>query len=277
MTNTSSEQIKLPTISIVTPSFNQGRYIEETILSVLNQHYPKLEYIIIDGGSTDGSVEIIRKYEDRLAYWVSEKDRGFADAINKGFRKATGDIFFWINSDDLLMKGALYIVGHFFARFPHRKVVFGDRLIIDHRSNIVRKMRFHFYSNHLFPNHRNIGQEATFWRREIFYQVGGIDESLNYAIDLDLWCRFARIDKIYHIPFFLGAFRQQDSSKTSTIGAVGKKERDRIVKKYYGSLPPAWRVKLFGYYVGMKRRLYHRLGVTWLRRLVYLNILRLRT
>lgn len=261
--------MRLPKISIVTPSYNQAHFIEETMLSVLSQDYPNFEYIVIDGGSTDGSVDIIKKYNDKLAYWVSEKDRGFADAINKGFSKATGDIFFWINSDDLLLKNALKIVGSYFARYPNTQVVFGDRWIINDKSQKTMEMRFHFYHDKLFRHYKNIGQEATFWRKDIFKQVGGIDESLNYAIDLDLWCRFSKLTKLKHLPFFLGAFRQQPESKTSTIGDVGKAEREKIVAKYFGSLPTDGQVGRYGLFMAIARRLYRRLGITALRRYYY--------
>lgn len=268
--------MSLPRISIVTPSYNQRQYIEETILSVLNQDYPNFEYIIIDGGSTDGSVDIIRRYSGRLAFWVSEKDNGFAEAINKGFRKATGEIFFWINSDDVLVKDALKIVGNYFAKFPDAQVVFGDRYIIDEKSARVRDMRFHFYHSQLFRNYKNIGQEATFWRREIFTSVGGIDESLHYAIDLDLWCRFSLRTKLHYIPFFLGAFRQQPGSKTSSINNVGKLERDRIVTKYFGKLPTPWQIILYNSFIALCRRLYRRSGVSAVRKYYYTRLLNLR-
>lgn len=265
----------LPKISIVTPSYNQARYIEETILSVINQDYPNFEYIIIDGGSTDGSVEIIRKYSTRLAFWVSEKDNGFADAINKGFRKATGDILFWINSDDLLMNEALKIVGRYFARFSKAQVIFGDRWIIDENSRKIRDVRFHFYHCGFFKNYRNIAQEATFWRRDIFELVGGLDESLQYAIDLDLWCRFSKISTLHYLPFHLGAFRQQPGSKTSTMNIIGKQERDAILIKYFEHLPSQRQVLLFSFFVGSLRRLFRRLGVTALRRYYFSLLLKL--
>jgi len=129
--------MNLPKISIVTPSFNQGQYIEETILSIVNQNYPNLEYIIIDGGSTDNTVEIIKKYEKHLAYWVSEKDKGQSEAINKGFRKATGDIVCWINSDDFFMPGSLLKVGERFAKDNSLDLLNGHCLLIDEHSNIL--------------------------------------------------------------------------------------------------------------------------------------------
>src|SRR5688572_17237201 len=169
--------MNLPKISIVTPSFNQGQYIEETILSIVNQNYPNLEYIIIDGGSTDNTVEIIKKYEKHLAYWVSEKDKGQSEAINKGFRKATGDIVCWINSDDFFMPGSLLKVGERFAKDNSLDLLNGHCLLIDEHSNIL--------SNHFILKQKKwyaergiyyVSQPSMFWKRKILDEVGLLRE-----------------------------------------------------------------------------------------------------
>jgi len=246
----------LPKISIITPSYNQGKYIEQTILSVLAQDYPNFEYIIIDGASSDNSVEIIKKYSDKLAYWVSEPDKGFADAIHKGFQRANGEILYWLNSDDLLFPNALKTVGSFFYAYPNVDVVFGDRHIIDCWSKLIMKQRYCFYTEWLFKYGKSIPQECTFWRKDIYWKVGGLNQALNYAIDLDLWCRFAATGTIRHIPFYLGAFRRHDEGKSSTIYSKGRTEALAILTKYYGKYPSEKVKRMFNFTVGWLRRFY---------------------
>jgi len=171
-----------PRISIITPSYNQGQFLEETILSVLNQNYPNLEYIIIDGGSTDNSVEIIKKYEDRLAYWVSEKDRGQTHAINKGFKRATGDIVNWLNSDDLLEQGALKILAKEIEKNPAADFYFGDFSVIDSegRKLFYRKSPPYQFAT-LFWGRQLSSQPAVFFRRNLLENIGYLDENLNFC------------------------------------------------------------------------------------------------
>ena len=162
-----------PKISIVTPSYNQVKFLERTILSILNQNYPNLEYIIIDGGSTDGSVEIIKKYEKYLACWVSEKDKGQSDAINKGFKKASGDIIAWQNSDDIYLPGVFEKVALLFSKRKDMDVVFGNIYLIDENDNILRDIRYVPFSLKSFLYEGcNITNQATFWRRSEERRVG---------------------------------------------------------------------------------------------------------
>ena len=156
-----------PKISIVTPSYNQAQFLERTILSVLNQNYPNLEYIIIDGGSTDGSVEIIKKYEKYLAYWISEKDKGQAHAINKGFEKATGELVGWQNSDDIYLPNAFYKVVEIFREKPDYDVYFGNIYFIDESDSIIRDLRFvKFSSFSLIYEGTVLANQATFLKKK---------------------------------------------------------------------------------------------------------------
>ena len=158
-----------PKISVVTPSFNQGRYIEATIKSVLDQGYPNLEYIIMDGGSTDGTVEIIERYSDRLAYWVSEEDEGQTDALIKGFDRASGDILCWLCSDDLFEASTLQEVAETFVRNPDWDVVYGDSFWIDAVGRPIRfKREIPYYRFIWMYDHNYLPQPSTFWRRGIY-------------------------------------------------------------------------------------------------------------
>ena len=259
----------LPKISIVTPSFNQGQFLEESICSVINQEYSNLEYIIIDGGSSDNSVEIIRKYENHLHYWVSEKDTGFSEAINKGFKKATGDIFSWLNSDDILLPGALNTISRFFQQFPRVGIVYGDRLIIDEQSNVLAKRQDCFFSPIFFRFEKSIPQESTFWRKDLFYQVGGLDEELNYAIDFDLWCRLSKITKIKYIPFLIGAFRKQPLQKSQNFRLVGDQEKYNTITTNFGWYPPKSFKKIFKYTLIILKKIYIKFGIHQLRIIYY--------
>jgi len=212
-----------PRISIVTPSYNQGRFIEETIRSVLLQGYPNLEYIIIDGGSKDGSFEIIRKYEKWLAFRVSEPDRGQAHAINKGFARATGEIIGWLNSDDRLCRGALEIVGRHFDKSVD--FIFGQRRVIDEQGNRIKDtvisarnpQKYQIYSL------GTLNQEACFWRRSAYLSVEGLDESYSYAFDYDLFLKLSAEIKgrWRNVPEFIGEFRIHPRQKTATRDSDG--------------------------------------------------------
>lgn len=235
----------LPSISIVTPSFNQAEYLEETIQSVLSQDYPNFEYIVIDGGSTDGSVEIIERYASYLRYWVSEPDRGQADAIVKGFQHATGEVLSWLNSDDVYLPGALSKVGEIFCRWPELGFVTGDYVRIGADSRIVRCLRLPKLKVGLyFPTMNWIAQPSAFFTREAFVGVGGLDIGLGYSMDYDLWCRFITHGvKSRHIRAYLSAFRRHPSSKGVTQGkTVPVIENGIIVQRYYYGVRPRRRL-----------------------------------
>jgi glycosyltransferase involved in cell wall biosynthesis len=204
-----------PRISIVTPSFNQCRFIEETIRSVLLQGYPDLEYIIIDGGSTDGSADIIRKYEPWLASWTSGPDRGQSDAVNKGWQRASGEIVAYLNSDDTYQPGALARAAECFAAWPDTLLAYGDAGLIDEDSARLRNHRMRPLSMlQLVCWHPLVPQPAVFLRRSALQTAGGLDPALHYVMDYDLWVRVARRGRFRHIPARLANMRRHADAKT---------------------------------------------------------------
>ena len=225
---------KEPRISIVTPSFNQAQFLERTILSVLNQNYPDLEFIIIDGGSTDGSVEIIRKYERSLAYWVSERDAGQSDALNKGFARATGEIVGWQNSDDIYLPGACRDAADALQRYPDVDVVFGNRLDIDGDDKITGETRFTPFSViGYWYDGMSLSTQSTFWRRSLFSKVGMIDPSYDVAMDYEFFLRAAlRGARFKHVRRYWGASRRHDLSKEATRLSAWWPEQDRMDRTY---------------------------------------------
>ena len=190
-----------PLVSIVTPSFNQVNYLEDTILSVLKQDYPNIEYIVIDGGSTDGSVDIIRKYADRITYWVSEKDSGQTEAINKGFTVAHGSILAWLNSDDTYKRGAVTAAVEYLLSNPEIGMVYGDLDFIDEKGATIGK--FPAAQTDLQKLKRgfvHIPQPAAFFRTELWRRVAPLDSTFFFAMDYDLWVRLASITKFQYLP-----------------------------------------------------------------------------
>jgi len=205
----------LPKISIATPSFNQGNYIEETIRSVLLQGYPNIEYYIMDGGSSDQTVEIIKKYEPWITAWVSEKDNGQASAINKGWRQATGEICAYLNSDDTLLKGALFNISHYFIHNPDIGLVYGDSYFIDNQSRILKIYQGKSYDQrNLFCWALNIGQPAVFFKQQILEIAGYLNEELRYTMDFDFWLRASIHYPFQHLPVFLATMRLHPGAKT---------------------------------------------------------------
>ncbi len=207
----------IPKVSIVTPSYNQGVYLERTILSVLSQDYPNLEYIIIDGGSSDNSPETILKYADRLACWVSKPDRGQTHAINKGLQAATGDILVWLNSDDLLLPGALSAVAECFRQHPEAGFVYGDCHMIDAAGRYIFNRKVIKYDwGTLFYGRSLVSQPASFFRRNVVDEIGLLDERLFFCMDLEYWIRAAcRGIKFHMLPVPLACFRMHGSTKTA--------------------------------------------------------------
>ncbi len=191
---------ELPLVSVVTPSYNQGAFLEETMRSVLEQDYPKIEYWVIDGGSTDNSVDIIKSHQQRLAGWVSEKDRGQADGVNKGFVKATGEIVGWLNSDDLYYPGAIREAVAVFQAHPEASFVFSDVESIDGEGKAFNLMRYGDWKLADLMAFNIIGQPGVFMRREVLEQAGYLDLSFNYLLDVQLWLKMARIAEPFYVP-----------------------------------------------------------------------------
>lgn len=204
-----------PLVSIITPSFNQVRYLETTIRSVLEQDYPNLEYLIVDGGSTDGSVDVIKRYSDRLAWWVSEKDKGQTDAINKGFARARGEILAWINSDDTYEPGAISAAVKYLREHPDAGLVYGDAHFIDEQGRVIGRFaaRQTDYLR-LRQGYVHIPQQAAFFRADLWREVGPLDPSFYFAMDYDLWVRLAARAPIQYTPQLWANFRLHSSGKT---------------------------------------------------------------
>ncbi len=222
----------LPRISIVTPSYNQAQFLEQTICSVLDQNYPNLEYIIIDGGSTDGSVEIIRKYERHLMYWVSEPDRGQSHAINKGFARATGEIMAWINSDDY------YLPGAFFAAAQTMRALGADFVY----GACLHLMEYGPYPLSFgTPRLRKcddltiedyIYQPSAFWKRQVWEKCGPLSENLHYAFDWEFFIKVQRVFTLAPVDAMFSVYRIHEAHKTGTGGDARNREIVRMAQQY---------------------------------------------
>ncbi len=219
-----------PRITIVTPSYNQAAFLERTIDSVLSQGYPNLEYIVVDGGSTDGSVEIIERYARHLAWWVSERDRGQVDAINKGLVRATGEWVAWQNSDDVYLPGALRAVGRAALRAPRRGVIAGCIHLIDAHDRMLRELRY------VRPTYRSllaegmtIANQAAFWRRTLHERVGWLDPRYDCSFDYEWFLRLLRVTGCAYIDRPLGALRMHDETKTHNRAAAFD-EQNRLIR-----------------------------------------------
>jgi glycosyltransferase involved in cell wall biosynthesis len=239
-----------PKISVVTPSYNQGEFLERTICSVLDQGYPNLEYIVIDGGSTDGSLEIIKKYEKHLSYWVSEPDQGQGDAINKGFLKSTGQILAWINSDDVYLPGAFWKIAELFNKNSNAAIVYGDYIKVDSEDKCVALRRQPSFSYRIcLYGYLTIMQPASFFGRQAFLDAGGVDIAYEYAMDYDLILRLAKGRRVVHTKEYLAAFRIHSSSKSVAKKSCFRDEDRSVRIKNIGHQPfPAEFLILHLYY-----------------------------
>ena len=244
---------KYPRISVVTPSFNQAEFLERTIRSVLDQGYPNLEYIVIDGGSADGSVELIRKYADRLAYWVSEPDRGQVDAINRGLRRATGEWLCWQNSDDIFFPGAFEQLAEAAAEHPADGLIIGNMMLIDEMDRPLRDLHY------VTPDHGAmlaegmlLANQAAFWRRDVQQRIGLLDESYHCSFDYDWFLRLTAACPGRHVNRTWGGLRLHGATKTSNQATRFTEENRRILA---GREVPGWRRRLY-----MLRRLGQMLG-----------------
>ena len=224
---------RCPTISMVTPAFNQGCTLNETIRSVLEQDYPGLEYAVVDGGSTDETKEVLAKFKSNLAYCISEPDRGQADAIVKGFRHLQGEIMAYLNSDDLLMPGALSFVGQYFAAHPKIDVLYGHRIVVDENGAEVGRWILPRHDAQAIRHFDYVPQETLFWRRSIYEKVGGVNPAFHFAMDWDLLLRFIAADaRISRVPYFLACFRIHTAQKTHTLlSTVGEREKLHLLAR----------------------------------------------
>lgn len=236
-----------PLVSIVTPSYNQAKYLERTILSVLNQDYENIEYIVMDGGSNDGSVEILEKYADRLSYWESKKDKGQTDAINQGFSRANGQILAWLNSDDTYQPGAISEMVSFMQDHSQVGMVYGDCNFINAQDEVIGTFNAKQTDyQRLLRGYVHIPQQAAFWRAELWKQVGPLDDSIYFAMDYDLWLRLAKITQIKYTPRLWANFRLHGDAKTIM-------EDDRcwpdMVRIHYRNGGKWWQPIVWKYYV----------------------------
>jgi glycosyltransferase involved in cell wall biosynthesis len=249
----------LPVISIVTPSYNQGRFLETTMRSVLLQRYAALEYIVLDGGSSDGSQDIIEHYADRLAYWRSAPDGGHSAAVAEGLGRAKGDILGFLNSDDVLLPGALQAIASFFDANPSVDAVYGNRVVIDSNDRVLGVWLLPSHSNYLMERWDLIPQETCFWRRSLFERAGNINTGRRFALDYDLFVRYMRAGRFRRLDRFLGAFRVHESSKTTLDHAtIGKSEIEQI-RVDYGVRVADWEEtigSMFSSYVQFRSRRY---------------------
>lgn len=235
MTSTSPSPVP---ISVVMPSYQQARFLREALDSILSQNYPHLEVVVVDGGSTDGSVDILQSYGNRIR-WISEKDRGQSDALNKGFRMASHDVLGWLNSDDLYEHEALWIAGKFFTEHPETMWAFGDCTVIDDKGREIRKwvsvykaQRLRRFSFEALLQENIISQMGVFFRKNSLKQVGVLNPSFHYSMDYDLWLRLSKKYPPGFLNAKIGKFRMYPTSKSMSALKKQLAEGDSITKKY---------------------------------------------
>ena len=227
-------------LAIVTPSFNQGRFVERTIRSVLGQSYQPLEYVVCDGLSTDTTSGILDRYADRLQAIV-EADSGQANAVNKGIRATSGEVIGWLNSDDIYCPGALVTIAAYFARHPDIDVVYGDATLIDSHDHVVGRYYTRPWDPRLLPRRPYLCQPAVFFRRRVVERFGPLDESLLFNMDYEYWLRLASGGaRFAYLPLTLASARVHGQTKTSTGGIRIHEELNHVLKRYVDRIPDAW-------------------------------------
>ena len=250
---------QLPRISVVMPTYRQGKFIEKSILSILNQQYPNTELIVIDGGSDDCTIEVLKKYENEISYWITEKDFGQSDALNKGFKKATGEIYGWLNSDDLYLPGTFKKVLSAFSENSDKFLIFGDWLTIDENDfTIDLNHAFDFSLNHFKYESFHLNAQSMFWRSSVHKKFSGFDINLHNTMDYQMILEFGINQgqaSFHRIPNVLGAFRRYDGQKTNGFTPLVLDEHFRIASKY-------------GYldkysYIGKAKRFFYRMRRFW--------------
>ncbi|MBO0952412.1 glycosyltransferase [Fibrella sp. HMF5405] len=251
---------KLPKLTIVTPSYNQADFLERTILSVINQQYPNLEYFVIDGGSTDGTRAILEKYTDYLTGWVMEKDNGQTDAINKGFRRATGDYVAYQNSDDIFAPDALWRVAEAWQKAPETDVFYGDMYIINEQDVILEELRVpSFSAGCQIHEGMQIFNQSLFIRRSLLAETGWLDESLRFVMDYEIVTRLGVRSgvRFKQVPGFWGGFRIQPDAKSSQIAtSVGLIEHKQVSERYEPQLNSQFSGNLWRRYSRMRKLLW---------------------
>lgn len=220
-----------PRVSIVVPSYNQAAYLRQTLDSILLQAYPQLELIVIDGGSTDGSVDILHAYGDRLAYWTSAPDRGQTEAINRGFAMCTGEIVAWLNSDDLYLAGSLEAAARTLARHPQAGMVYADGVMVDSDGNVLDPHYYRQLSAVDLLCFDVILQPTVFMRRQALESAGALDEAYNLIMDHDLWIRLAARFPLVHVPTAWAVERTHPEAKTVTLAGAFVQEAERLIRR----------------------------------------------
>lgn len=239
--------MKLPRISVVTPSYQQAAYLEQCILSVLAQGYPDLEYFVMDGGSVDGSVDIIRRYEARLSGWVSRRDGGQSQAVADGFDRATGEVLVWLNSDDVFCPGALLAAGAHFAANPDCECLSGGGYFIDEAGDFLRYGKLGFtrgvaadFGRFKWLGAHSLYQPSTFYRGDAYRAVGGLDRDLRFTLDRDLATKMARRRPLQRIPAMLSGSRVHAATKSETLQDVCAEESELLMHRYGARSAPRW-------------------------------------
>jgi glycosyltransferase involved in cell wall biosynthesis len=224
---------RLPRISIVTPSYNQGDFVEATVRSVFEQRYPDLEYIMMDGGSTDDTLARLEKYRPRFAHFQSAPDGGQSAAIADGFTRSTGEIMAYLNSDDVLLPGSLAFIAEYFRAHPHVDAIYGHRAIINEGNKVIGHWILPPHSSVLMRRWDLIPQESCFWRRSLWERAGNVDPTFRFAMDYDLFVRFMYHGRFRRVNRFLGAYRIHHQAKThQMLHTVGQEEIARVYRKY---------------------------------------------
>ena len=248
-----------PRISVVVPSFNQGRFLGETLESLVTERYANLELIVVDGESSDNSVAVIKSFNSELAWWVSEKDAGQTAAINKGFSNSTGEIMAWLNSDDCIAPGTLHKVAEYFGSHPNTAVVYGHRILIDENRQEIGRWILPRHSDRVLKWVDFIPQETVYWRRSAWNAIGArLDETLQFAMDWDLLLRFSARRLLFkRLPHFLGLFRVHEAQKTHRdMILVGKREMQMLRQRELGFVPTRRRLMLHtATYLGIAKAL----------------------
>jgi glycosyltransferase involved in cell wall biosynthesis len=231
--------IHLPLVTVVTPSYNQGPFIRETIESVLSQDYPNVEYLVIDGGSTDETLSILKSYDSRF-FWVSEGDEGQTHAINKGWKRSKGEIIAWLNSDDIFQPGAVRKVVEYFLKNPDVGAVYGEAYYINEDGDVISRYPTEPFNSDRLVDFCYICQPATFLRRSVVDDVGLLDESLNFCMDYEFWIRIAQKHRFCYLPHYLALSRLHTDCKTVRSRVIALREIANMIYGHYGFVPPSW-------------------------------------